>query len=123
MEMNMNASRDDALALLSKLKNERASIVLTVLSSSCKLSIAGIVSECSAAEFCVTPIGPDNKSFVCIDLSHAQKFDYSDSREAPPEVPEGAKGVVAGVLYFQLPHGAAVAVFEVISDISNADET
>jgi hypothetical protein len=33
------------------------------------------------------------------------------------------KGVVAGVLYFQLPHGAAVVVFEVISDISNADET
>jgi hypothetical protein len=112
MERNMTLSKDDALALLSRWKNEEAAIQVTILSPVGEFKFGGIVTDFSPIEFSmVSPPSLRPVFELSINISQAFDFDYSDSREAPPEIEAAATEIVRGLLHFKLPV-ASVGIFE-----------
>ena len=108
----MTLSKEDALALLSKWKNEEAAIQVTVLSPIGEFKFGGIVTDFSSLEFSmVSPLSLRPIFELSINIAQAFDFDYSDSREAPPDIEAAATEIVKGLLHFKLP-GASVGIFE-----------
>jgi hypothetical protein len=113
----MQVSREDAFGMLSKWRTESSPICGLLMTKFCLLKFGGCITDLVPNGFTVTQYpgaaGVGRKIFdLTVDLRFASDFNYGDPREAPEHVRKEYEGKVNGLLNFDLPDGAACAIFE-----------
>lgn len=106
----MKASREEALSILSKWRNESLSVLVIFGIAGASLQLSGAITNVSSS--LVTFRHGSNHFEFTIGLEEGRDFDYSDMREAPADVQESHGQRVYSRLSVEFASGAFCQIFE-----------